>query len=633
MYISLKAQTEYTIPEEHIQTLPDTVRLNIVTVTAGKQPVESLFTTTKIDLESIERSGTENLGALLIRHTPLILKEYGPGNLATPAFRGTSSAHTRTEWNGLPLNSAMLGQSDFGLIPVFMADEMILKLGMASLSDASGGLGGSVSMESKPDFTLSRQYGARIVKGSFGSLSGGADLAYTYKKWQSRSQVQFDRTDNDFPFPNRYASTLNPPTEKRLAAGWERLAWAQHIYAQPDPFNLISLQAWGQNYHRDVPAPIASPQNPGNETVSQDYLGVIAGWKYEKPGISSQVRVGGSYDYFHYQMKSGGINSRAATLQAVFKHTGTFSVTPSLQFRSSLSIERQQVDTRNYAELKVRHLASAWVQGNQRFGTFAMFSMGVRKDISLEFATPFLPSLRLQIYPARNQNFYISAGWAANHRIPSFNDLYWVPGGNPDLVPEKGYTTELASGFEKSISTLCQYSLRLALFNIQIDNWIAWLPDSSGAYWTPDNLNKVSSRGIESYASFFRQWGQVRIKMHMAWNLTIAMEESNAHKIQLPYTPRHSGNTSLTLSFERFRMDYSIQYTGARYITANPDQILPAYTLHQAGTEYEIISRNTRIVFSFKVFNIFNTYWESIVWHPMPGRHFRMSVAYRFRKN
>jgi iron complex outermembrane receptor protein len=30
-----------------------------------------------------------------------------------------------------------------------------------------------------------------------------------------------------------------------------------------------------------------------------------------------------------------------------------------------------------------------------------------------------------------------------NFRIPSFNDLYWQQGGNPDLRPENAYQYEL----------------------------------------------------------------------------------------------------------------------------------------------------------------------------------------------
>ena len=29
---------------------------------------------------------------------------------------------------------------------------------------------------------------------------------------------------------------------------------------------------------------------------------------------------------------------------------------------------------------------------------------------------------------------------AYNYRFPSMNDLYWRPGGNPDVKPEEGYS-------------------------------------------------------------------------------------------------------------------------------------------------------------------------------------------------
>lgn len=64
------------------------------------------------------RSGLSvNLSELLAASSPVFVKSYGPGGMATAHFRGTAASHSRIVWNGLNLNSPMRGLPTFHCFP------------------------------------------------------------------------------------------------------------------------------------------------------------------------------------------------------------------------------------------------------------------------------------------------------------------------------------------------------------------------------------------------------------------------------------------------------------------------------------------------------------------------------------
>ena len=62
------------------------------------------------------------------------------------------------------------------------------------------------------------------------------------------------------------------------------------------------------------------------------------------------------------------------------------------------------------------------------------------------------------------------------YRLPGLNDLYWMPGGNPDLKPEYGYSAEAGSKLSwKSQNKKTKVSFEPTYFNRYIYNWIIWI--------------------------------------------------------------------------------------------------------------------------------------------------------------
>lgn len=79
---------------------------------------------------------------VLTFNTAIFIKQYGRATLSTVAFRGTAASHTQVMWNGMRINSPMLGMTDFSMIPSYFVDDATLLHGTSSLNVVGGGLGG-----------------------------------------------------------------------------------------------------------------------------------------------------------------------------------------------------------------------------------------------------------------------------------------------------------------------------------------------------------------------------------------------------------------------------------------------------------------------------------------------------------
>lgn len=146
----------------------DTIMLENIEISASyiNNKVQQKTMERKIDTAVIKRLKTVSLSQLLIQHSPVFIKTYGPGGTASASFRGTTSSHTLVLWNGFQLNSPTLGEVDFSMIPVFFTDEVSLQWG-SKTSANSGGLGGVVNIANNQKFNEGLILDARQTYGSF----------------------------------------------------------------------------------------------------------------------------------------------------------------------------------------------------------------------------------------------------------------------------------------------------------------------------------------------------------------------------------------------------------------------------------------------------------------------------------
>ncbi|MCW8878169.1 MAG: TonB-dependent receptor, partial [Kangiellaceae bacterium] len=122
-----------------------------------------------------------------------------------------------------------------------------------------------------------------------------------------------------------------------------------------------------------------------------------------------------------------------------------------------------------------------------------LFDIAVRRDDVEEVTEETTFNLAAGYRLTEDQ--VISLNLGEGFKAPSFNDLYFPWGGNPDLQFETSENVELI--YKASLGSLFY---TVSLFDSTIENLIQWTPDSNGI-WSPGNVGKAEISGLNFSAT------------------------------------------------------------------------------------------------------------------------------------
>ena len=176
--------------------------LDEVQVTAHRRLVDTGVQKTVLDTAILHQNVALSMSDILTQHSTLFIKSYGRATESTAEFRGTSPSHTQVLWNGMKINSPMLGTVDFSIIPAYFVDQANLLHGASSLTLTGGGLGGAVDMHTLPLF--GQGYALQYIQGigSFGTYDQFLRFTYGNDRWSSSTRLVYSTSDNDFKYTN-----------------------------------------------------------------------------------------------------------------------------------------------------------------------------------------------------------------------------------------------------------------------------------------------------------------------------------------------------------------------------------------------------------------------------------------------
>lgn len=633
------------------QTTHDTVQLNTVEITAKRPIEEAAISKTEVDTLVLQTLNSKTLASLMTANTPVFIKSYGRGSSATASFRGTAATHTHVNWNGMNLNSPMRGDVDFSLFPVYFIDRINLLHGGSSLSAGSGALGGSILIENKPDWrnTISVKYIQHIE--SFNTFKEFGQIGLGGENFQSKTRIYLDQSENDFPFYN-YAILPNRDDVQKNA-DYKKYGFLQEFYGRIKQKHLLSLKVWGIHSYRNLPQLMSFEGENRVEFQEDDQIKAIGQWKYYRNNGSWMVSSGYSYNELHYFRSSTeaefeNFNSTSHE-KSSFNHIEyQYKNEEHIHLKTSFDGNYHQVEIfdstskTGYKESRVElsFLAQANWQINEKLAAYFLF----RSEYYDETFVPAIPSIGVEYTLNRNKNWKLHLNATRNYHKPNLNDLYWIPGGNPDLLPEDGYTGELGAKFSKK-NRRWNLDSKINIYASLIENWIVWHPSSSGAfYWEADNLKKVFARGIEwniNYSlEFVKNW-KLKTIANYAYTATTnqnaveSVDESRGK--QLIYIPKHNANIILGLNHKKWELNIDNSVIGKRYTTSSNEEsdfelILSAYTLTNLSLEKSFNWKKWESKISFRIENIFDTDYMSVLWRPMPGRYYAINLQIGLRK-
>ena len=618
----------------------DTIMLQSVEVIGDKETVETLkpLVARKLDTLVLQSKSTSNLSDLLIQHSPVFIKTYGPGGTSTASFRGTTASHTLVLWNGFQLNAPSLGQVDFSTIPVFLVDDVSLNWGSGT-SNNSGGLGGTVNIDNTHHFGDGLLLDLKQTYGSFNTLGSFVTVGNYGKKFSFRVKAYRNSSDNDFEYNN---TGVYPPQQMK-----QRNADYVDYGVMPEMSvllgkSVISVASWNQWNNRNLPPIMPNAHNKNFEewtkdNFSRNFLSFKTFWNTGNLQLKSAAFVENQRYFLEVRNPETngyvtGINSENHALVLHQIANVEQQLTESWTLKSKLQWDNERVRSNNYVGQRRRNLLSAYAAVDGEPFNCAKLNLTARYDWTDGKAMGLFPtatfSYQLPFYKAMS----FTLGYSHNYRNPSLNDLYWYPGGNPDLLPENGRTVDLAVkyGLQKGPFKL---DLRTGGYLSWVKNWIQWKP-SFYRYWVPENVAMVFARGIENHidAAFVKEnW---KVIMSGNYVFTVTTDESEKAHLQgisgkqLIYIPRHHGNLFVDTRWKTWSLSYTLEATGSRSTSYADEETYPlrAYYLHHVALGKQL----KRFRIELRCNNLTDKDYQNVIWRAMPGRSFEVMAEYKY---
>jgi iron complex outermembrane receptor protein len=587
------------------------------------------YKTTIID--SARSKTALTLAELIQNNSAVFIKSYGTG-LASISFRGTGASHTQVLWNGIALNSPMNGQVDFSLYPTVFFDNVSLNYGASGLNAGNGALGGSVILNNGVNFNPHFKSTIQQAMGSFGHYTTSLSTSFSKNNWFSETQFYYTNQQNNYPYKNN--TEIGSPIETLDNAEKIQYGFQQAIFKRIKN-QTFGVRFWYYNSDRNLVAPITSRTT--KEKQQDESVRGLFEWK-------------GNYKKLHYKFLSGivkdVINYEETTTNAKSNNeTYLFNnlINTKLYLNKNITINnnfnlRYEVANANGLTNKKTRFNNSWLLGvSQKYNRISIDVIN-RFLIVGDEQKPFAPNVNILFQLLKKKELYIKANTGINYHYPTFNDLFWVQGGDANLKPEESKMAEMGLLYKQNMPFI-NTKTELTTFYNYVTNWIIWLPTEFG-YWQPKNLQEVENKGIEaSFELSSSKAKQLKLNSSIHYTYTLStnkkakLNNDNSLEKQLIYVPYHKLSYYVAAEYKKTAITYQFNYTGKRYVTSDNDWYMPANYISDLILSHKMeLNDKFTLVGSFKINNLFNQDYQSIAYRPMPGRNFLLNIALGFKK-
>ena len=638
----------------------------------GARPMKEIGTQqTKLDTTALKENIALSLADVLTFNSSIFVKSYGRATLSTVAFRGTSPSHTQVTWNGMRINNPMLGMTDFSMIPSYFIDDASLLHGTSSVNETGGGLGGAVKLQTKP--ANADGFGLQFIQGvgSFTTIDDFLRLTWGNAHWQTSTRAVFSTSRNDFKYRNHdkkeniYDDDMNIigqyyPIERNRSGAFRDLHILQEAYYNTGKGDRFGLNAWYINSNRELPmltTDYGSATSFDNRQREDTFRGVVS-WDH----LRSDWKVGAKAGYVHtwmaydYKRDVGNGNMQVMTRSRSLINTiygqadGEYYIGKQWLFTANLSAHQHLVESRD--KNIIRQDGNKAIVG-YRSGRFELsgslsakwrpidrlgMSVVVREELYGDKWTPVIPALFIDGVISERGNITLKASASRNFRYPTLNDLYFLPGGNPELRHESGWTYDAGISFAVGKKGIYSLSASANWFDSYIHDWIIWLPTTKG-FFSPENIKDVHAYGVELQANLTvaltSEW-KLDMNGNFSWTPSINVGEPRTPADrsvgkQLPYIPEFSSSVTGQLSWRRWSFIYKWCWYSERFTMSSNDLSLsgklPEYFMSNIVLEKVLVFKWADLSLKGTINNLFNEEYLSVLSRPMPGINFEIFVG------
>lgn len=638
----------------------------------GERPMKEIGAQlTKFDSVVLKENIALSMADVLTFNSPIFVKSYGRATLSTVSFRGTSPSHTQVTWNGMKINNPMLGMTDFSMIPSYFIDDASLLHGTSSVNETGGGLGGAVKMSTVP--AQNEGFGLQYVQGvgSFKTFDEFVRLTYGSDKWQISTRAVLSSSPNEYEYKNHdkkeniYDENMNIvgqyyPVENNRSGSYKDFHFLQEVYYNTGKGDRFGFNAWYINSNRELPmltTDYGEEMDFDNRQREHTFRSILSwdhfrsNWKLSAKG--GYINTWMAYDYKR-DVGNGNMahmtRSRSKINTFYGQAEGEYFIGKKWLFTANVAAHQHFVESQdkniilqeggkgivgyNKARVELSSSVSAKYRPTDNIG----LSFVLREDMYGEDFTPLIPAFFIDGVISKKGNITAKASVSRNFRFPTLNDLYFLPGGNPNLKKESGITYD--AGFSFAFAKEEKYNLQGSVnwFDSYINDWILWLPTTKG-FFSPKNIKDVHAYGIEVQTDFSALITKnLKLDLDATYSWTPSINEgepiSSADQSvgkQLPYVPEHSATVTGRLSWNTWSFMYKWCYYSERFTMSSNDISLtgrlPEYYMNNITVEKGVSFKFADISIKGSVNNLFDEEYLSVLSRPMPGINFEIFLG------
>ena len=516
----------------------DTTTDNVMVVTANQieQNINDTLTDVEvIDRQDIERIQPQTFADLLANIAGIdVVQKGGQGQNTSIFSRGANSNQLLILIDGVRVGSATLGGKSVADISISQIERIeIIKGPRAALwgSDAIGGVlhiftRRFKSNEHRIGLTMGT-HGTREIDASVGFGNDDFSNTLTYSKKDTRGiDAHLSRDSDDDGYEN---DSLSIRGDYKVSEN-SIIDWLGQIDQGETEFDT----SFG-----------------GDKSSHDNYLWNLR-YSLESDDWNNQFSVSKNTDK-NRTFGNGLLESDAdvfETQRQQFNYLSQYKLSDSITLAGGLEWLEDDVSnsTTTYAKEK-RSTKSVHVNSTYKNGSW-LTEAAIRRDDVEDVATE--TTFNLGLGYRLNEQHQLSLNFGEGFKAPSFNDLYFPYGGNPDLKFETSTNSEFVIKGFYDLGNLV-----VSVYDSEIDNLIQWMPDANGI-WAPQNVGTADIFGAD--VSFKISHGNLSHKIIVSY----VEAEDGITGNQLALRAKNHFGYELSYQAESFDFFAQVQQVGKR---------------------------------------------------------------------
>ena len=576
--------------------------LHAVTLTADRGVIVSRADTLSVD-------NSFSISDVLQQSPGLHLGDNGGmGGLKTVSLRGMGSAHTAIYVDGVRVGNVQSGQNDMGMLGLESYGAAVVDYAQNSVSFTTA----------KPVFGDGPVAGrVRFSAGSFGTYLPSARLDFRLGDRLSLSaNAAGIISKGDFPYGDGLRRTNNDLRQARAGI---------------DLFGLMGggeyhVKAYYNGAERGTPGATSYPSDDRQKDINAFLQGTLR--KNFSPLYTLRVSAKGSYDDISYTSTWG--DSRYGQTELQLNSAHDFQIKDWWKLSFAADARWDGLMSTNYEASRLTALSAlASSFRTERFmATVALEYEGAfdRDGLSRNALSPSA-DLRFTAF----EGFDIVAFGRRAYRIPTFNELYYVGYGNPQLAPEDAWLTDLGIDFNRRVNAAWTMKLKADVFYNLLKNKIISAPtEEDPNIWAPYNVGKVRSAGMDFLAGTSYENGSWNASAEVRYSYQSAIDKtpgSYTYDTPVPYVARHTVVLSTALSWKGLSLASVWQLRAGRTDSMGE---MPDWNTLDVNLSKTFTIAKSSLALKFSARNILNCRYETVSGYPMPGRSLTGGIEYRF---